>query len=85
MRGGRAHCRWGPPQIELSLSQLRVMCELRGGGGGAGGGPGEGGDPGGGGTQPALEVDALEHTMQLRGGERCWVREPPHGILVCDV
>jgi hypothetical protein len=66
-------CRFLHLQIELNLSQLRVVCELRP----AGGGPeptdtaGEG--LSGSGTAEAPVVVALEQTLRLRGGERSWV------------
>lgn len=73
-------------QIELNLSELRALCELRPGGGAPGSAPatatdGGRGDAGGATAAPdeaeapgqAPGVEALEQALRLRGSERSWV------------
>jgi hypothetical protein len=64
-------------QIELNLSELRVVCELRPADSSLSGSAAASASEGlndGNAAQPAVE--ALEQSLRLRGGERSWVTLP---------
>jgi hypothetical protein len=64
-------------QIELNLSELRVVCELRPADSSLSGSAAASASEGlndGNAAQPTVE--ALEQSLRLRGGERSWVTLP---------